>query len=95
MTEAPKTVLKSLTVLITREAFTDFFILTVPKAGGQVYTEELEVDDAVEWFRLRGADPILVEKALDHCWNFYRASVEIVNYREPPVRDPLLAPKLD
>ena len=82
------------TILVTREPFTDFFILHVPR-GDAVHTEELDVDDTLEWFRAHGADMIAVDKALDHCWNFYKCAIEIENYREPPVKDPALAPKID
>jgi hypothetical protein len=85
----------SLTVFVTREAFVDFFILHIPKSDGSVHTEELDPDETVEWFRERGADMILVEKALDHVWNFYKGSIEIENYREPAIKEPLLQPKID
>lgn len=86
---------KSLTVLVKREPFIDFFTLHIPKADGSVHTEELDPDETVEWFRERGADMILVEKALDHVWNFYKGAIEIERYREPPVKEPLLQPKID
>lgn len=86
---------RSLTVLVTREPFVDCFVLHVPKPDGSVHTEELDPDETSAWFREHGANMILTEKALDHIWNFYRGSIEIENYKEPPVRDPALQPKID
>jgi hypothetical protein len=85
----------SVTIFITREPFTDFFTLHVPKPDKTVHTEELDVDDTMEWFRARGGDPTKVEKGLDHVWNFYKGAIEIEDYKEPPVKDPALAPKID
>lgn len=90
--------LKSLTFLITREPFTEFFTIHLvdPNTGNpNGYTEELDVDETTEWFRLRGANPALLDKALDHIWNFYKGAFEITNYREPPVRNASIRPKID
>ena len=70
-------------------------MLSVPKPDGTVHTEELDVDDTVEWFRQRGADLIKVDQALTHVWNFYKGAVEVENFREPPVLDPATQPKID
>lgn len=86
---------QSLTIFVTREPFVDFFILHIPKPDGTMHTEELDVDDTVQWFRERGADMALVEKALDHVWNFYKGAIEIENFKEPPVKEPALQPKID
>jgi len=86
---------QSLTIFVTREPFIDFFILHVPKSDGTMHTEELDVDDTVQWFRERGADMVLVEKALDHVWNFYKGAIEIENFKEPPIKEPELQPKID
>lgn len=85
----------TLTVYITREPWSDFFLLHIPKPDGSEYTEELDTNDTLEWFRSRGADMAMVEKGLDHVWNFYKGALEIVNYREPPVRNPEIQPKID
>ena len=86
---------KSLTVYITRIPFDENFTLHVPKADGSTYTEELDTDETVEWFKVRGADLIAVDKVLTHVWNFYKGAVEIVNYKVPAVKDPRLEPRID
>jgi hypothetical protein len=90
-TPAPRTV----NIFVTREPFVDFFILHIPKPDGSVYTEELDVDETMEWFRSHGGDMVLTEKALDHCYNFARCAIEIEHYKEPPVKYPALEPKID
>jgi hypothetical protein len=96
MSDVPPVAPRSLTVFITREPWTDFFILHVPDGkGGWHPQEELDVDDTYEWFLQRGANKIRLEKALDHIWNFNKGAFEIENYREPPVRNPRLTPKID
>jgi len=79
-----------LTVNITREAWSDYFCLELDNG----HSEELEPEDARSWFRVRGADMEVVDKALDHCWNFYRSNVEISNPRSP-VSTSKLNPKLE
>jgi len=82
---------------VTREPFSDFFVIHIPKPDGTVETEELDVDDTYAWFGARGGDikqggP--VEKALDHIWNFAKGMIEIGCYKEPPVKNPALEPRL-
>jgi hypothetical protein len=89
---------KSLTFFVTREPFTDFFTIhlvdpTTGKPNGQ--TEELDVDETYTWFKERGADMALLEKALDHVWNFYKGAFEISNYREPVQRNTATRPRID
>lgn len=74
--------------------WSDFFVIHVPKPDGTIETEELEVDETYEWFRKRGADMIKVEKGLEHIWNFAKGVIEINNYKEPPIANPALEPKL-
>jgi len=76
--DAPK-LGNALHVVVTREPFMDFFLLTLDNG----YTEELEVEDTRAWFKERGADMDKVEKALDHCWNFYYSEINILNPKEP------------
>lgn len=83
---------------ITREPWTDFFkvYLVDLKTGlpnGQ--SEELDVDETYAWFLERGAELPLLEKALDHVWNFFKGAVEIENYKEPTVINPAIEPRLD
>ena len=66
-------------VILTREMFSVFFKLETPVNG---FSEELEVEDVREWFRVRGAKEDMVEKALDQCWNFMRAEVLIEHPKE-------------
>jgi hypothetical protein len=82
-------------VFITREHGVDFFILHIPKADGTIHTEELEPEEALEWFVAHGADKIVADKALEHVWNFYKGAIEIVHYKEPPIRNAGIAPHID
>lgn len=68
-------------VKLGREPGSDYVTLTLPDNS----SEELEFVDALEWFRLRHGgkmDVLLVERALDECWNFYTAEILIHNYRK-------------
>ena len=90
--------LKSLTFLVTRPAFSDYFTIHLVdpmtgKPNGQ--TEELDIDETLEWFRVRGADMLVLEKALDHVWNFYKGAFEISSYKEPPVKNAAIRPRID
>jgi hypothetical protein len=92
--------LKSLTYIVTREPFTDFFIvhLVDPRTGKHYdphQTQELSLEDTQEWFKARGADMILLEKALDHVWNFYKGAFEISNYKEPRIANPSITPRIE
>ena len=77
-------------VLITREPFSDFFVITLD--NGQ--SEELEVEDCKKWFKDRGANMDAVDKAMDHCWNFYRSEVNINNFKELSIPKLPHAPEL-
>lgn len=92
--DALKTVLERakqpLVVLVEREYWIPWFKITLP--NGQ--SEELDPDETVAWFKVRGADMPIVEKALDHCWNFRRCVIEIENPKEPPVLEPHVQPRL-
>ena len=67
-------------VVILREMFSDFF--TIVLDNGQ--SEELDIDDLREWFRVRGANMDNMDKIFDHVWNFLRAEVVLENPKEPP-----------
>lgn len=90
--EKPKSVpLTALHVVIKHEIFSDFFTLRLDNG----HTEELEPDEAREWFKARGAKMDAVEKALDHAWNFKRAEFYITEPKEPSLPNrPAYAPKL-
>jgi hypothetical protein len=77
-------------VLVTREMFIEFFTLTLDNG----YTEEMEPDAVRTWFKERGANMDVVEKCLDHAWNFMRAEINISNPKEPSVPVIAHAPKL-
>jgi hypothetical protein len=77
-------------VLVTREPFMDYFTITLDNG----YTEELDVEDCRRWFSERGANMDSVDKALDHCWNFQRAEININNPKEPPSPKIPFAPNL-
>lgn len=72
---------KNLHVLITRPMWGEFFTLALDNG----HTEELEPEEVRAWFKVRGADMDVIEKTLDHVWNFGRAEVNIANFKEPPV----------
>ena len=78
-------------VVITREAFSDFYQLETPVDG---YTEELEIDDVREWFRQRGANMDRVQEALDQAWNFARAEIVIGKPRLPSTPKSSYAPEI-
>lgn len=77
-------------VLITREPFSDFFVITLDNG----HTEELEVEETRLWFKTRGADMDKMEKVLDHVWNFYRAEAVIDSPKEPSLPKVAFAPRL-
>jgi len=67
-------------VKLTRKPFMSWITITL-KDGA---TEDLEPDDVRAWFKTRGARMDIVEKAMDHVWNFYVAEVTINSPKEPP-----------
>jgi hypothetical protein len=69
----------ALRVIITREPWGDYFLLTLPDNTSY----ELEPEETREWFRKRGAKMDVIESELDTAWNFYVAVVDIYNFREP------------
>lgn len=79
-----------LEVMITREPFSDYFILTVD--GVQV--EEMEIDDVLAWFNVRGANMYEIGKVLDYVWNFGRANVVIDKSIKPKQKLHSAAPVL-
>jgi hypothetical protein len=70
-----------LTIHIHREMWGEFFTLTLPNG----HTLEVDVEDVRPWFKVRGANMDVIEKVLDHAWNFQNAEVTIENPKEPPV----------
>lgn len=80
-----------MTVMVSREAFSDFFVIQLE--NGQ--SEELEPEEARQWFREHGANPDVVEKCLDHVWNFRQAEITIADFRLPRYKLHAFAPKLD
>jgi hypothetical protein len=80
----------SMHVVVTREPFMDFYTLALDDGT----TEEFEIEECKQWFRERGANMDKVDKALDHCWNFYYVEMNITNPKEPPRPKLAHAPKL-
>lgn len=78
-------------IRVTRQPFGDYFTIILPNG----HTEELEPDPAREWFKERGANMDVIEKVLDHVWNFYRAEVTVENYAEPVMKKSKYSPDLD
>ena len=70
-----------LKVRITKEPFMDWIELHLEDGGH----EELAPEEARTWFKERGANMETVEKALDYCWNFYKAVV-VINAPVQPKR---------
>lgn len=87
----PNNVPNSLRVFLVREPFDDFYLIV--QDDGK--SEELEEDDVRQWLKDRGADEELIQRSVDQCWNFYSASLTIMNPKTPAraVLDPL-APQL-
>jgi len=80
----------SLLVKVTRQPFEEWFKLDLP--GG--HTEELDPEETREFFRVRGADMDMVEKALDHCWNLYHVNIEIMKPKSVVLTDPRTEPNI-
>ena len=79
-TEIPTPKLENiLHVVVTREPFMDFYNLTLDDGT----TEELELEECKQWFKERGANMDKLDKALDQCWNFHLAEVNIRNPKQP------------
>ena len=68
-----------LQVSIHRPMWSDYYTITLPNA----YTEEMEIDELREWFRIRGANMDKMDKVFDHVYNFQNATVVIENPKEP------------
>jgi hypothetical protein len=86
--------LPPLLVEVTREIPLETFILRSVDSG---QTEELDPEEAREWFRSRNANMTEVESALDYVWNFgtYRpVVVEIQQPKHPRTFSDKHAPKI-
>ncbi len=81
---------QAVAILVTKEPFCDWFTLTMPNG----FTEELDAEQATQWFKERGANMPAIEKFLDHVWNFYKGVVEIQNFKEPKSLDPKTSPNI-
>ena len=79
-----------LQIRILRPPFVEYFTLEL--ANGQ--TEELEPEECRAWFKARGANMDVVEKALDQAWNFYRALLVIHNPKMPKTTQVPFAPDI-
>lgn len=84
-----------LVVRLCREPFSPFIQIINEITSS---SEELEIDEALEWFRVRGANMAVVEKALDHVWNLYGKRrpirITISNPKEPAISDPRIDPRV-
>jgi hypothetical protein len=81
----------ALIVQIRREPFSPTFVLTLSNGNSE------EVDcgtESHEWFKRRGADMKVVEKALDYAYNFYRAEVVINSPKSPVVSHERVKPRV-
>jgi hypothetical protein len=89
--EVPHPVLPPLTVEITREMWSDFYIIKRLDNG---HTEELEVEETFEWFKVHGANMDKIEKVMDQVFNFQRAVVTIQRPIEPKIQQRDAEPQL-
>ncbi len=72
--------MSALVVAITHEPFLPWFVLTY-----EGKTEELDHEQCLEWFKVRGArDMDKVNDAINQAYNFHAASVSIENPVTPP-----------
>ena len=71
-------------VMIIRPPFEELYELVLH--DGQ--SEELEQIEAYDWFRERGANMDMVEKAMNHAWNFYSAELVVKNPCDPQAKRP-------
>jgi hypothetical protein len=81
---------KPLVVKLTRIPFGSFVTLTLDDGA----TEDLEPDEAREWFKIRGANMEGVEKALDYVWNFYTAGITVHNPKKPILKTSRVTPRI-
>lgn len=79
-----------LEVDVIREMSLDWFTIQLPNG----HSEELDPDDTRRWFRERGANMVLVERALDHAWNFGTVRITIANPRRPVIADQSVRPDI-
>lgn len=77
-------------VVVTREYGMEYLTLWLDDGT----SEEFEVEECKQWFKDRGANMDKIDKALDHCWNFYRVELNIHNPKEPPKSKLAHAPKV-
>lgn len=83
-----------MTVRLTREPFSPFIVI-INEADQS--SEELEVEEARQWFKDRGANMDVVDKAMDHVWNFYGRRpirVTISRPKAPVISNPRIDPKV-
>lgn len=83
-------VLPPMRVRLTRIPYGSFVTLTLDDGA----SEDLEPDDAKEWFRVRGANMLAVEEALDYVWNFYETEFLIQKPKRPPQVVSRLTPRI-
>lgn len=82
---------EALYVKIRREPWSPVFVLSLSNG----HTEEVDCGpESYEWFRQRGADMHVVEKALDYAYNFYNADLVITSPKSPLAPNERLKPKL-
>ncbi len=78
-------------IVVTREPFSDYFVLTLPDGK----TEELEVEETRAWFKAHGAVNIdNLESGLDFCWNFGSDIIWIENFKQPVFKYPAFEPQV-
>jgi hypothetical protein len=89
--EVPRPFLPPLTVEITREMWSDLFVIKRLDNG---HTEELETEETRDWFKAHGADMVKIDKVLDHVYNFQKATCTIAKPIEPKVQQRDAEPQL-
>jgi len=66
---------QSLIIQVLREPYIELFTLVFENGE----SEELEPEEARDFFKKIGADMYEVERALDYCWNFYNVTIVVDN----------------
>lgn len=75
---------------LSRMPFMSFITLTFEDGS----SEDMEIDEAEAWLKVRGAKVEVLEQVLSHVWNFYKAELTIRFPKQPPVIQSRVAPRL-
>ena len=89
--------MEPLIVQLYRPQFDPCYTIVMPDGT----SEELDDEECREWFKVRGADMLQVEKSMDYAWNLctgpnstYTCAVRINNPKIPASKFGTLTPKV-